>query len=108
MEREYNTIFIGLVLLAIIVLVGAGLVDSSLSRLLLPPEPFATVAVDYQHGIVIRGPESEISFKATKLATVAIEDERIAIRTGAFSLKIPFVLTWGNINGLRAALRLTK
>lgn len=108
MERENNTIFIGVTLLILIVLVGAGLVDASLSKLLLPPEPFATVAVDYQHGIVIRGPESEICLKAAKIGTLAVEGEAIIIQTGFFSIKVPFVLTVGNISRLRDALLLTK
>lgn len=108
MEREKNALFLGATLLIIIVLVGANLVDSSLTKLILPSEPFATIGLDYQHGIVVRGSGREIALKAANLGKIEVAQDNFLINTRFFLIKIPFVLTWGNINSLRHALQLTK
>lgn len=108
MDRENNLLFLGISVLILIVFTGANLVDTSLTKLLLPEEPFATMAVKYEHGFVFQGPQSKVSFPPALMGHLAVEEDRIELSTGYFAVKIPFVLTLGNIDSLRATWLLTK
>lgn len=88
--NEKNLLFLGIIMLLVLVVFGLRIVDNSLTGLLLPDSPYLTVAVEYEHGIIIRGPERVIHIPVQDIASLLVNDGSIEIRTCGIKIRIPF------------------
>lgn len=107
-SNEKNLYFSAVLLFLVLVLGGLKLVDASLSRLIEPDAPFATVSLQYEHGFVLLGPEKQYCLPSLELGTIKVEESSLRFSRGERSLKLPRFLTWGNIEKLRVLLDVDK
>jgi len=100
-DSEKNLIFAATVLLVLVVIAGIGMVDNSLTRLIMPERPFATVAVKYQHGLLVQGAEADVYLKAYEIGAITIDQKEICFQTRRFEILVPHSIRVGDINEIR-------
>ena len=68
-----NTLFLGVLLLVVLVLVGTNLTDRQLNRLILPEQPISVLSVSYEHGVVIHGPQARFAVPALTIGELSVD-----------------------------------
>lgn len=106
--KEANLLFCSVVLLLLLVLAGVSQVDASLTSLLLPAAPYTTLALAYQHGFVLKGPQCEYSLPSIKLATLDFTGENLLFTLGNTGFCLPRYIALGNIEKLKRLLAVDK
>jgi hypothetical protein len=107
-SSDKNLYFSAILFFLLLVLGGLKLVDASLTRLIEPEAPFATFSVQYEHGLVLKGPKNQYRLPSLKLVTIRVEESSLHLSRGGKGLKLPRFLTWGNIEKLRGLLDVDK
>lgn len=107
-SSEKNLYFCAVLFLLLLVLGGLKLADANLTRLMAPEAPFATVSLQYEHGLVLKGPEKQYRLPSLDLVTIDVEENSLHLSRGGRGLKLPRFVALGNIEKLRGLLDVDK
>lgn len=105
-DAEKNTLFLGVLLLVVLVLVGTNLTDRQLNRLILLEQPISVLSVSYEHGVVIHGPQARFAVPALTIGELSVDGDVARWRVGGLSLELPLAINWGNLGALRSKVGL--
>lgn len=106
--KENNLYFIAAIFFLAVVLGGLSIVDSGLNRLIMPEEPFISVAVQYNHGLELKVPGKQVSVPCIELCSVNTKDNYWHIARGGASFMLPRYISFGDIDKLRSWLNVDK
>ena len=106
--EEKNLTFIAFLLLFLLFLGGVALVDTNLTRLIMPETPFATISLAYEHGLVFKGPETCYCLPSLDILTLSSGKDNLRLSRGGPGLKVPRFISLGNIDKLRRLLDIDK
>lgn len=106
--REKNLVFCCLLLFILVLQSGLKLVDSGLTRLVAPTEPFTTIGIKYSRGFILNGPEREYSIPSLFLGSLVLEEDLICIYHGDRSISLPRYIALGELGPRKNARDVDK